>query len=424
MTSGPYQSQVFNFLTQHYRRLRDHLQHSLRRGTVNAIWVLQVALYPFYVLTQATRTAGRQLGQTLRRSLPQSRAVAPPSCDQPIEAVLRSLPALGLAVVEDVPPIPSPLFTDPSPAPNPKRWLSWLPGWRRSPVPPSPSAIVLLPPAPLQLLGSAQELPRPIQGIACERESRALQLVAVGNRLLAQLSPSQQQQLQQRICLELASYSHAQRLWAPANYLPLPSTSDRLLPPVRWFNLALRWMQTSPIAVGMNLFYEGRMEGAIAVVPVYSPASSGASSGQDLAAAYELWENGQRYASIDAQLLAAMADGLKKNPWVGDRSSDNPSDDLPPAPMQVAQTTAAQSTQPPDARESSQRSDAIAPVGDAVKGDRLDAGDPDWVEADALLVGYVRHPLEQLLNWLDRGMVWLEERTLSFLGWVKQRLSR
>lgn len=34
---------------------------------------------------------------------------------------------------------------------------------------------------------------------------------------------------------------------------------------------------------------------------------------------------------------------------------------------------------------------------------------PDWIETKATLMGYEKHPLEQLLQWLDRAMLWLEE---------------
>jgi hypothetical protein len=38
----------------------------------------------------------------------------------------------------------------------------------------------------------------------------------------------------------------------------------------------------------------------------------------------------------------------------------------------------------------------------------LDAA-PDWIETPATPNGYVKHPLEQLLEWLDSAMLWLEE---------------
>ncbi|WP_017316135.1 hypothetical protein [Mastigocladopsis repens] len=34
---------------------------------------------------------------------------------------------------------------------------------------------------------------------------------------------------------------------------------------------------------------------------------------------------------------------------------------------------------------------------------------PDWIETQAQTIGYEKHPLEQMLEWLDRIMLWLEE---------------
>ncbi|MGL4617544.1 MAG: hypothetical protein ACRCZS_00555 [Chroococcidiopsis sp.] len=43
---------------------------------------------------------------------------------------------------------------------------------------------------------------------------------------------------------------------------------------------------------------------------------------------------------------------------------------------------------------------------------------PDWIETPATLMGYVKHPLEQILAWLDRGMLWFEEVFLKFWQWI------
>lgn len=42
-----------------------------------------------------------------------------------------------------------------------------------------------------------------------------------------------------------------------------------------------------------------------------------------------------------------------------------------------------------------------------------------WIEAEARLVAYEKHPLEQLLEWLDRGMLWLEKRLGQMLQWLR-----
>lgn len=44
---------------------------------------------------------------------------------------------------------------------------------------------------------------------------------------------------------------------------------------------------------------------------------------------------------------------------------------------------------------------------------------PNWLEAQATAIGYVKHPLEVILEWLDRAMVWLEEKILKIWQWVK-----
>lgn len=44
---------------------------------------------------------------------------------------------------------------------------------------------------------------------------------------------------------------------------------------------------------------------------------------------------------------------------------------------------------------------------------------PDWIETNATAIGYVLHPLEQLLAWLDRIMLWLEEILIKTFQWVQ-----
>jgi len=45
---------------------------------------------------------------------------------------------------------------------------------------------------------------------------------------------------------------------------------------------------------------------------------------------------------------------------------------------------------------------------------------PDWIETKATPTGYVKHPLEQLLEWLDFAMLWLEEMLMKIWRWIKQ----
>ncbi|MBD2579282.1 hypothetical protein [Oscillatoria sp. FACHB-1406] len=46
----------------------------------------------------------------------------------------------------------------------------------------------------------------------------------------------------------------------------------------------------------------------------------------------------------------------------------------------------------------------------------------EWLEVEATTTGYVKHPLEQILEWLDRFMLWFEEFLLSIWRWIYRRL--
>jgi hypothetical protein len=45
---------------------------------------------------------------------------------------------------------------------------------------------------------------------------------------------------------------------------------------------------------------------------------------------------------------------------------------------------------------------------------------PDWIEAKVTTTGYVKHPLEKILEAIDHAMLWLEEFALKVWGWVKR----
>ena len=46
---------------------------------------------------------------------------------------------------------------------------------------------------------------------------------------------------------------------------------------------------------------------------------------------------------------------------------------------------------------------------------------PSWVEAKVSLVSYEKHPLEQLLDWLDQGMSWVEIKVSRAWQWLRDR---
>ncbi|MHC5833887.1 MAG: hypothetical protein ACYT04_000000102270, partial [Nostoc sp.] len=44
----------------------------------------------------------------------------------------------------------------------------------------------------------------------------------------------------------------------------------------------------------------------------------------------------------------------------------------------------------------------------------------DWIETKATSTGYEKHPLEQLLQWLDDVMLWLEEVFVNIFQSLRQ----
>jgi hypothetical protein len=45
----------------------------------------------------------------------------------------------------------------------------------------------------------------------------------------------------------------------------------------------------------------------------------------------------------------------------------------------------------------------------------------DWIETKATPSGYVKHPLEQILQWLDAAILWLEELFVKIWRWLRRR---
>jgi hypothetical protein len=54
---------------------------------------------------------------------------------------------------------------------------------------------------------------------------------------------------------------------------------------------------------------------------------------------------------------------------------------------------------------------------------RLEAK-PDWIETQATPTGYVKHPLEQLLEWLDAAILGFEELVVKAWRWLQQIRAR
>ena len=251
--TSPYKSQLFNFLNRQSLRWRDRLGTVVRHLKVAAEWGTQILLYPAYLVVQAGRMAGRQLGQAtvpakLLDTPPQAEPPSPtPRADQPLQQVLEGISSWLPVVATDNSEIP--LRSQKSELEN-QEYLNL----KTAPFPPSPP-----------LSSSSPLLKTKVQGIASLLGTRRLVLVDVGNQVLDILSNQQQEKLRQRISLEIANYCHEYRLVQtqgrkyPGLIPNFRKNQVNVLPAARFFWRVMRWVQTGPVAIAANLFGESHL---------------------------------------------------------------------------------------------------------------------------------------------------------------------
>ncbi|NEO92582.1 MAG: hypothetical protein F6K56_21015 [Moorea sp. SIO3G5] len=261
---GPYRSRLFNFINRQSQRFVDQVQRTIRHLKVAAVWGGQILLYPVYLLVQASLSAGRQISASVKAGLPQLRTFShaqpqeiPPEADTAIQRVLQELnlgkftleadldnlkPSNGQAVtLNNGQPIL--LERQRGTSLNNQEPVSLYNGQAVTPAKPATNEHML------------------IHGVACLLDNRGLVLVTVENQILDILTPQQQHKLASRISWEVADLL---RKWRLAHSLdgkkasPSLATLDHppIFPPIRLFWRLMAWVQTSPVAIAINLFGE------------------------------------------------------------------------------------------------------------------------------------------------------------------------
>ncbi|NEO43957.1 MAG: hypothetical protein F6K55_07390 [Moorea sp. SIO4A3] len=287
---GPYRSRLFNFINRQSQRFADQVQRTMRHLKVAGVWGAQILLYPVYLLVQASLSAGRQISSSVKAGFPQLRTFShtqpqetPPEADTAIKRVLQELnlskftldagldnlkPSNGQPVsLNNGQPIlleqqrlTSLNNQEPVNLYNGKGISrgEWANG-NQTPVQGWTNGYIL------------------IQGVSCLLDNRGLVLVTVENQILDILTPQQQQKLISRISWELADLL---RKWRLAHSLygkkasPSLATLDHppIFPPIRLFWRLMAWVQTSPVAIAINLFGESR------IIPAVSKGQSATSN--------------------------------------------------------------------------------------------------------------------------------------------------
>lgn len=267
----------------------------------------------------------------------------------------------------------------------------------------------------------------------------------------------------------------------PLRRLPIPRVTDRQWLPVQWFRRVMAWMQTSDVAIATNLFQESLMLPAgrtssrqsladarsispwdwytltpssqtlmRAIKPTVQPAqihpttppmALGAATNPQLPGISPI------YNSAPLSLWARLRAWLSSVPVAQDSSIETeldllswqtPSGAIAPSTKGVIHKNSSKEKRFIVSRGNSSRSlepsmlptksDAIDPGGDLAnletvhsKGTSDIEAQPEWVETSAIVVGYAKHPLELILQWLDLGVAWVEERVTRVWQWLTGR---
>ncbi len=134
-SSGRYQSWLLNTVRSQTRQLADRLALAARQTRLAVVWGTQVALYPVYLLFQGTRVVSRQIRQSAQKTILKLQAKRDPSLltlppsDRAIQRTLdvaqtlwkapenRTATASNLLTPDPLPSTPDPLPSTPDPLP-------------------------------------------------------------------------------------------------------------------------------------------------------------------------------------------------------------------------------------------------------------------------------------------------------------------
>ena len=456
-SSSRYQSRLLNFVHLQSRRLTQQWDHTYRHLQVATKWGVELLLYPVYRLLNPTESAAK----TLAGQAPQPRLKLQPvtssNADTPIQQVLAAVKSL-----------PSDSYTAEPPKPSTSvRVVGFLLSkiFRHSPS--KPLSISEKSPANIQPYVSV------MRGIATNLVSRNLVLVTEDNEILDILTPQQQIKLADRIICEVGNYWHSWQLAENEPQSKLLSKVDQVLAKLTGINSINRpalpegrqkdllntdkliafldasiakWESKALLPVQQRsqeiiqvaqtqlyIFVYGKEQvaarGNIAANPnsletprLNIPALIQAAINYFFGDSKDKkLEQRNSYRELQDKLphnRRFQNEGLAKDSWLNfsdlfgnsQISSQNLAESKPKAKSSWLQKSKSSRHLSPTAKKSVKPSENLNPQGIAKNRHNNEVeSQPDWIDVEATFVGYDKHPLEQLLEWLDHAILWLEE---------------
>lgn len=385
-SSGRYQSRLFNGFSATLNHLAK-LKLYFRRLKTEATWGAQTLAYLAYGLIQALNPTqqSRRLDAGTDNITAANKLLA--SAEEPFQQALLAVKELYYPTQLD------------QPAPLPKSYSS--------------TCLVA------------------IQGVATELATRHLVLVTTANEPLDLLTPQQQKQIYRRIFWAIFNYRCATRFtqvrrslswFKPSSAVIVPKQvatgmiRQRHAPKLQAFFRRMPSVLEQSVIRTEGLTIPALIRAAVAYFFSHHPRKLlPQSSLQQL--------NGVKIRSFFSSFPGrrrshAQLEGVSSEPWLTltDLFGSEPSSltnlggDTPPA-YATAQLQ--------------QASQALPPKPYVVNhGDWLD------IDTEATTMGYVKHPLEQVVGWLDRAMTWFEESLVKlwtlhpYVSALRQRIQQ
>lgn len=451
-SSGRYQSRLFNFFHRQSRQLKQQSDRALGNLRVAATWVATVGLYPLYALFQSTSSVARQMNQAVQKSLPQLPAnnldyLDPPSTDTSIQPVLLAVDTL---------PSEEAIVTT-SQDKKPANLLAFFASWR------------------LKFFSKERLEARGVGASATLRESEAglcprleaeeriypFRLLAIVDRTVARLESKHLAPVARHEVSTLSAnlskrswnlVQQVQKLTVSLSGQPVGSK----IPAIATLNAGIRLnnfesykfrLQTLIFAAINYFFGSNNSKQAIASrktnstqpklrnqrtfkLPTATPVDRAPwLTLDDLFGEPELpgvsTLDQHNASSPTLKQLARNTNLISFN--LTRHSLKNLRDRFLKLPQSkqlsrqvVEQKTAKgrrgevdkQLSLPKSARyrSASQISNQRSTQNTQVE------AKPDWIETNATTIGYIKHPLEKILEWLDRVILWLEEMLVKVLG--------
>lgn len=319
-----------------------------------------------------------------------------------------------------------------------------------------------------------------VRGVASQLDTQAIILVTNQNQILDLLSPEQQEQVRQRIIWSVAHFYRYQQIRRSVSrsFSRLRPPEQQVLLPIRGFYQLMAWVQSGSVAIATNLFQEARLaarrvwaaEPALLDTPIpswaYAHPSETASlplppvaptTPRRLAPSwldainqrYTAWLNSRAVqtaiALVRTQVTALLPPARPQShtPVVMNRQLTDPSP-LVEQPSTYTGlefgSTARQSlfswqestlalansaadiwdSYAPQPQPSSPVATAVPTVTPYSPTDRMTPTTPDYIDIQATLLGYLYSPLERLLQWLDRCLLWCEDAVIRVWRWWQQ----